>query len=205
MQHSRFILPIAAAITIYSQVAVANDYRVYSAAGELPEQRMSRLADEQSAREAEQLAMAANQEYEQQRQALRRMPPPLPTASNTNNSLSGRSPLPTVSTAGAAPTRQIPLPSVNRDLAAVMAESVTIDVQDMRWEEIITSIMPNGWRTRFQRVGDSILEQRADVTITNASRQEVLHNLLSRAGLAMEPFPEFDVPLLIISKQNGAQ
>ncbi len=204
MQHSRFILPIAAAITIYSQVAVANDYRVYSAAGELPEQRMSRLADEQSAREAEQLAIAANQEYEEQRQALRRMPPPLPTANVTNNNVAGRESLPTAATAGAVPS-QPPMASINRDLADVMAESVTIDVQDMRWEEIITSIMPNGWRTRFQRVGDSILEQRADVTITNASRQEVLHNLLSRAGLAMEPFPEFDVPLLIISKQNGAQ
>lgn len=195
----RTLFPVVFLMGVSISSAHANDYRVYSAAGVLPDQQMARLAETEMSR---------------QRELIGRMPPPLPE----NYQASMTAPMPTHTpsmTAPVSPANRVspgvsPAVSqvqniVNRDLNAVMNESVTIDVQDMRWEDIVTNIMPAGWRVRFQRVGETVLEQRADITITNASRREVLHALLSRAGLAFEPFPEFDQPLLIVSKQNGAQ
>lgn len=209
MQRYRFIIPMAVVLSAASLAASANDYRVYSAAGELPEQRMVRMAEAELA---------------SQREMLGRMPPPLPRSSGASAVPAPQSQTATYDrsqssyqpgAAGPIPVERAQSqqyggstpsqPVINHSFDDVMAESVTVDVQDMRWEDIVTNIMPSGWRVRFQRVGDSILEQRADITITNASREEVLHALLSRAGLSLEPFPEFDVPLLIVSKQNGAQ
>lgn len=224
MQQPRLWMPLAvflAATASTSAHAYSSD-SVYSAAGELPSQRMTRLAEEQSAAEARRLQEQANEESRQQRARLLASAPPLPeTQANTPPPLprqrataSTPPPLPVQPTRRSSPTSAPPLPNtspspavtspvaVERDFLAATSDDVTIDVVDMPLRKVVDNLAPVGWRIRFQRIGDEVLASSTDLTATNTTRGEVLHELLSRAGLAAEPFPEFDVPLLIVSRQG---
>lgn len=80
----------------------------------------------------------------------------------------------------------------------VLAQTVTIDVVDMRLEDLLEQLAPNGWRLRVQNVDQAILDQRVDLT-AQSSRGAVLHELLGQSSLTIKPFDGFDVPLLLIT------
>ena len=233
MQHRRLWMSMAVflAATSSATVYAYSSDSVYSAAGELPGQRMARLAEERAEREAQRLSEQAAREQAQKRERLLASAPPLPRQPQASSApplprqqaSASQPPLPRQQ-AASAPQRQVasaaPLPAasaaptaspapaaartplVERDFLAATSDDVTIDVVDMPLENVLKSLAPNGWKLRFQRVGDEVLESSTDLTATNTTRGEVLHELLSRAGLAAEPFPEFDVPLLIVSRQG---
>lgn len=209
MQHRRLWMPMAVflAATSSATVYAYSSDSVYSAAGELPGQRMARLAEERAEREAQRLSEQAAREQAQKRERLLASAPPLPrqqAASAPQRQVASAAPLPAASaapTASPAPAAAR-TPLVERDFLAATSDDVTIDVVDMPLENVLKSLAPTGWKLRFQRVGDEVLESSTDLTATNTTRGEVLHELLSRAGLAAEPFPEFDVPLLIVSRQG---
>lgn len=233
MQHRRLWMPIAAflAAASSSTLHAYSPAPVYSAAGELPSQRMARLAEERAEADARQLVEEAERVSSQRREQLLAAAPPLPRpepantppplprqqATATPPPLPSQQPLPaqqvaslpdsaaaSMSVPAAAPAAPVrTAPKIERDFLAATSDDVTIDVIDMPLEEVLTTLAPAGWRLRFQRVGDEVLASSTDLTATNATRGEVLHELLSRAGLAAEPFPEFDVPLLIVSRQGG--
>lgn len=225
MQHRRLWMPMAVflAATSSATVYAYSSDSVYSAAGELPGQRMARLAEERAEREAQRLSEQAAREQAQKRERLLASAPPLPRQPQASSApplpsqqaSASQPPLPSQQ-AASAPQRQAasaaptasPAPAaartplVERDFLAATSDDVTIDVVDIPLENVLKSLAPNGWKLRFQRVGDEVLESSTDLTATNTTRGEVLHELLSRAGLAAEPFPEFDVPLLIVSRQG---
>jgi len=227
MQHRRLWMSMAVflAATSSATVYAYSSDSVYSAAGELPGQRMARLAEERAEREAQRLSEQAAREQAQKRERLLASAPPLPRQPQASSApplprqqaSASQPPLPRQQ-AASAPQRQVasaapqptasPAPAasrtplIERDFLAATSDDVTIDVVDMPLENVLKSLAPNGWKLRFQRVGDEVLESSTDLTATNTTRGEVLHELLSRAGLAAEPFPEFDVPLLIVSRQG---
>ncbi|CAM3858996.1 hypothetical protein VRRI112168_03555 [Vreelandella rituensis] len=230
MHRTTFILPLVAMLTSAS-IASADEYGVFSAAGELPGQRMSRLAEERSQAELELLTRRAAEEMSLVRSSMRHMPPPLPEGNDSRGSgvpeqtqsLAGAyaqpsQTAPRATAASQAPgavtalpgarSTAIPAPTAtsgfaNRDFALAMADPVTIDVVDMALQDILENLAPQGWRVRFQRISESTLAERTDLTATNLSRGDVMHELLSQSGLTLKPFPDFNQPLMIIS-QKGA-
>lgn len=138
-------------------------------------------------------------------------PPPLP-GSASSNPVAARGPdessnsYPAVHTPQArkrVPSNTPASPSsagpVSFDKA--LASDVNIDVVDMRFEEVIEKLVPNGWRVRFQHVDRAILDKRVDMT-ANASLKDVLYELLSQADLAVRPFDGFDHPLLLVTSSQ---
>lgn len=80
-------------------------------------------------------------------------------------------------------------------------EKVTIDVMDMALTDLFEQLAPPGWRLRFQHVDDATKEKRVDLT-ANSTRGDVMHELLSRAGLSVEPFESFDTPLILVTSSQ---
>lgn len=134
-------------------------------------------------------------------------PPPLPPAASAGGSW----PAPTTVTS-AAPTGQphqtpaatSPAAStpttraVATKLETALGQEVTIDVVDMRFEDLLEQLKPAGWRMRMQNVAPATLNQRVDLT-AQATRGDVLHELLGQANLTIKPFDGFDIPLLLIT------
>lgn len=222
MQYKYTLLPMAMLFAAATGVATA-DRGVYSAAGELPGQRMERLANEHALADASRIAQQAMREAEQARKAMRGMAPPLPQQASNQPPLPATT-APSNTTAGAAQPPPLPqpqpqsqsqsqpqqaatpppmptAPTVERDFDGLMASKVAIDVVDMEMQDVLEKLAPAGWRVRFQRIDDATLKQRIDLTTTTATRGEVFHELLARAGLALEEFPAFDQPLLLVSQQ----
>lgn len=82
----------------------------------------------------------------------------------------------------------------------VLSEKVTIDVVDMPFSDLLDSLSPSGWRVRTQNIDPATLAQRVDLT-AQATRGEVLYELLAQANLTAKPFEGFDTPLLLITRR----
>lgn len=99
----------------------------------------------------------------------------------------------------AAPTQPAtPAPVFISDFDKALTQTVTIDVVDMRLEDLLQQLVPTGWRMRVQNVPPATLDQRVDLT-AQATRGDVLHELLGQSSLTIKPFDGFDVPLMLIT------
>lgn len=202
-KHHRTMIIAAALLAPFAGAASAAS--VHSAAGVLPP--LPQAADTRTS-PARQVAATAPPLAS--RFTAPTSPPPLPGSqarSNTAQSIAAV----TTSSAGAAPR-----PSVQRQTTSTpppaptaaarkfdafdvaLKQSVTIDVMDMRFEDLLEKLTPNGWRMRAQNIDPATLDQRVDLT-AQATRGEVLHELLAQSNLTAKPFSGFDVPLLIIT------
>lgn len=165
-------------------VAVASSVKVHSAAGILPGQAAT-VTQEDNTRT---LITASTTE-----------PPPLPghdAAANTTPATDYAASQPTHS--DTPPVKPEPVPFVTFDKA--MDQSVTIDVVDIKLEDLLDDLSPAGWRVRIQDVAPSVLAQRVDLTAVS-TRREVLHKLLAQANLTLKPFEGLDTPLILITSR----
>lgn len=187
--HRQFLLSLALIAPSITNVALAVE--VHSAAGVVPP--LPRTSSSQAPAEPR-VNMLATQRNNVSAPST---PPPLPRS----NSQRLQQPIATTA-AAAPPSAEIAQANSRPTVAkfdAALKESVTIDVVNMRFEDLLQQLKPYGWRMRFQNIEPSILDTRVDLT-AEASRQVVLHRLLSQAGLSIEPFESFDVPLMLITR-----
>jgi hypothetical protein len=84
------------------------------------------------------------------------------------------------------------------DFDDAMTSDVTIDVVDMKLEDLLRQLAPTGWRVRFQNVDTSLLQQRTDMT-AQSTRGNVLYEILAKTELTLQPFDGFAEPLLLIT------
>lgn len=139
-----------------------------------------------------------------------RSPPPLPGMGSSSpraphSASASATPYP-ATTATADASAQGPLPATVQATSFMpfddaLDESVTIDVVDMALTDVLEQLAPTGWRLRFQHVDDAVKAKRVDLTAIS-TRGDVMHRLLSHAGLSIEPFESFDTPLLLITSSQ---
>lgn len=131
--------------------------------------------------------------------------PPLPGRSVAKSSSPNRSATPPATNPPASrpstPSQAAPT-SILADFDTILSQKVTIDVVDMRFEDLLQKLTPGGWRLRTQNIEPATLDQRVDLT-AQASRGDVLHELLAQSKLTAKPFEGFDVPLLLITSRSS--
>lgn len=203
MKQSHQAIMLAVALSV-PMLASAQGVGVHSAAGVLPGDVTSRTqASPPNYGNPDAFSVASTT-------ATPTTPPPLPGASRAAPTPNTGS-VPSVPAAQQTAPKRSPTPAASstsprRVVSAiasfddVLSEEVTIDVVDMQFSDLLDSLSPSGWRVRTQNIDPATLAQRVDLT-AQATRGEVLYELLAQANLTAKPFEGFDTPLLLITRR----